>query len=100
MTPRRAILGWLIALAVTFLVAVMGAGCSKQIPNCPTPTAEYAKGWCTAGTRDGKDFLFCTPSRSLCQFAVDRAHAFNGVAKLGIETLSDCAMADVSVTVK
>ena len=90
-------LGW---LAFTVGILLFHAGCSKQIPNCPTPTAEYTEAWCTGGVRDGRDFLFCTPSRSLCQYAVDRANAFNDVAKLGIETLSDCALAEATMTVK
>ncbi len=101
MTPRAAIIGWLLLLAFTFVVAAAGAGCGgRQIPDCPTPTATYEGGWCTGGKRDGKDFLFCTPVKSLCQYAVDRANAFNKVAKLGIETLSDCKWADVTMLVK
>ena len=100
LSPRATFLGWLVLLGITLAVAVLGSGCSKQIPNCPTPTAAYTSAWCTAGVRDGKDFLFCTPSRSLCQYAVDRANAFNEVAHLGIERLSGCGLADATMTVK
>ncbi len=93
--PTLYALAWLV---FTLGVLLFHSGCSKQIPNCPTPTSEYKGGWCTGGVRDGKDFLFCTPSRSLCQYAVDRANAFNGVAKLGIETLSECKQSNVALT--
>ena len=100
MTPRRAILGWLVALVVTFLVAVAGAGCSKQIPKCPEPTAAYTAAWCFAGVRKGADFVACSPSKDMCEYVTSRLIAFNDIAKLGVESLSGCAMADVSVTVK
>jgi hypothetical protein len=82
------------------LLLVVGASCSKQLPPCKTPTADYVGGWCAGGTRKGKDFVICSPSESLCKTIVDKARIYNDVAGLGLEAISDCAIADVTLTVK
>ena len=92
--------GWAFLIALTLFIVIVYSGCAKTIPPCANPTSEYDGGWCTSGTRAGKDFMWCTPSKSLCQFAVSRATAFNEVARLGIETLSPCTQADVTMVVK
>ncbi len=89
----------MMLLALTLAVAVVWSGCAKQLPDCPKPTAAYDPGWCLAGTAlNGKDFLWCSPSEKLCDLARESALKVSRMA--GIETLSECRPATVSVVVK
>ena len=98
MSPRLAILGWMMLLALTLAVAVVWSGCSKNVPDCPVPTSAWSPGYCFAGVRKNKEILFCTKSLSLCQYAQTRAVAFAG--PLELDALSVCREADVTATLK
>lgn len=86
---------WVVASAVVLFCY----GCSR--PEAKEPKVGEATGQhCFSfKLQDASDpLLVCTPSKKLCDYLHSKANQFRD--ELFLEGISDCALADVQVTVK